>query len=188
MDGTCEDLERIALESARLAVILRRLRAPEPVLPSDAHEPPLGADLPPGAQNALARAVAALETAVRSLRETVTLATPPHDDHAYQRSVRRAHLADVGTCTIDLSLRADGSTVFEGEDSGPAAGGGTYEYFVVVGAAYAPVLRVELGEDAGTDVFDLVLAHGARIATAGELSWLRSIGIEPGFGSWRGSD
>lgn len=179
MSGAQQDLEGIALDSARLAVVLQRLRTPASADEQDAAQPS-------PAVGSVARAIQALEVAVRALRDTVSIATPPHDDRAYRQSVRRAYLTTVGTCVIDLSLRGDGSLVFEGEDSGPAAGGGTYEYQVFVRAAYLPVVRAELGGDAEANLFDLVLANGDRIATKGELAWLRGIGLDPGFTSWRG--
>jgi hypothetical protein len=41
-----------------------------------------------------------------------------------------------------------------------------------------------LGGPAGVDPLDLIEANIGTIVCTGELTWLRSIGIAPGFWSW----
>jgi hypothetical protein len=63
----------------------------------------------------------------------------------------------------------------------PPAMGGEYEYFLTVEPEDIPRVVAALGGAKGDDVLPLLEANGEMIYHAGEQTWLKSLGIEPGF-------
>jgi hypothetical protein len=102
-----------------------------------------------------------------------------------------------GHLTVAAYLKGDGRLVFtgqhlsvverrdapDGQPSGPQVS--EYEYALTVAAGDVPAVCRALQEDDGEpdDVLTLLSTHAATVVGAGELTWLRSIGIEPEFWS-----
>lgn len=89
--------------------------------------------------------------------------------------------------TVTASLLEDGSLSIRGQDLnagrvfGP--GGSEYEYGLTVTPADVPRVVAALGGRPGGDVLALLEVHGQQIVSGGEQTWLRGLGIEPGFWS-----
>jgi len=62
-------------------------------------------------------------------------------------------------------------------------GGREYEYAITVAARDVPAVIDELGGTPGADALTLVAANAETIVRAGELTWLRRLGVEPRFWS-----
>jgi hypothetical protein len=77
----------------------------------------------------------------------------------------------------------DGGFMITGQDLGPNLSGREYEYAVAIAARDVPAVVEALGGTAGADVLALVAANAETIVRAGELSWLRRLGIKPEFWS-----
>jgi len=77
-----------------------------------------------------------------------------------------------------------------GQDLGPPSfiGGGEYEYWLTVEPGDIPRVVAALGGAEGDDVLALLEANGEMIYHAGEQTWLKSLGIEPGFFSYSSMD
>ena len=88
---------------------------------------------------------------------------------------------------VQARLDAHGQLVISGQDLraeqvfGPGAG--EYEYGLTVTAADVPTVVAGLGGRPGDDVLVLLGAHGDDLVAAGEMSWLRTLGVEPKFWS-----
>jgi hypothetical protein len=86
--------------------------------------------------------------------------------------------------SVVAELKPDGTLVFQGQDLNPGnPWGAEYEYALTVGSADVPRVVAALGGAAGDDVLALLKAHAEQIVGRGEKTWLRGIGIEPGFWS-----
>jgi ADP-ribosyl-[dinitrogen reductase] hydrolase len=86
---------------------------------------------------------------------------------------------------VRAQVRADGALEFAGQDLDPPEGlGSEYEYFLTVDATDIPLVVAALGGEPDDDVLDLLEAHGEQIVTTGEQTWLRSLGLNPGFCSY----
>ena len=109
--------------------------------------------------------------------------------------VRRVNLLSGGSLHIDVCRLDDGSIVFEGEDLDYAlASPGEdreYEYWITVRPEHRGALCAALGQPAGCDPMDLfaasggVLPDGRRLVEVGEYSWLKQVGVEFEFSSYR---
>ncbi len=88
---------------------------------------------------------------------------------------------------VDASVDADGVLTISGQDLGDNLYGGDYEYFLTVDATDVPTVVAALGGAPGDDVLDLLAANAEQVISAGEKTWLESLGISPGFSSWVGS-
>jgi len=83
---------------------------------------------------------------------------------------------------VDVCLLEDGSLQFAGQDL-KTFGKDEYEYALTVAPGDISKVSAALGGEPGDDVIALLVANAERIIQTGELAWLRSIGIEPGFWS-----
>jgi hypothetical protein len=106
-------------------------------------------------------------------------------DDDLMESERRIHLWGRDSLYVDVRLLSDGTLIFEGQDLNPANpwSGAEYEYVITVEAADVPRVVAALGGVDGDDVLALLKADAERIVGIGERTWLRSLGIEPGFWS-----
>jgi hypothetical protein len=85
---------------------------------------------------------------------------------------------------VDVELRPDGTLVFLGQDLNPDnPWGAEYEYALTVQPADVPRVVAALGGTGGDDILALLRANAEQIIGRGEQTWLRSLGIEPGFWS-----
>lgn len=96
---------------------------------------------------------------------------------------RRANLWARDGLYVDVHLTADGDLIINGQDLSGAAGAAEYEYSLTVPAAEVPRVVAGLGGQPGDDVIPLLSAHATTIVETGELTWLRSLAIEPEFWS-----
>ncbi|MCF2531575.1 hypothetical protein [Yinghuangia soli] len=78
---------------------------------------------------------------------------------------------------VDARLTDAGDLVIDGQDLND----GEYEYAMTVAAAQVPVVLGALGGTPDDDVLALLAAQGTDIVTRGELTWLKSLGLEPSF-------
>lgn len=83
---------------------------------------------------------------------------------------------------VGARLTPEGALVIEGQD---LSGASEYEYALTVPAAQVPQVLAGLAGRPGDDVLALLKTHAATIVETGELTWLRSLGIEPEFWSRR---
>jgi hypothetical protein len=83
---------------------------------------------------------------------------------------------------VDVGLLDDGSLEFMGEDL-KHFGDEEYEYAITVGPEDVAKVVAALGGPPGGDVIALLVANAHKIIRAGELTWIRSLGIVPGFWS-----
>ena len=72
----------------------------------------------------------------------------------------------------------EGKLVLQGQS---LSGGGEYEYALSVLSEDVPKVVAALGGDAGADAIDLIKANSDSIVRQGEQTWLKSLGITPGF-------
>lgn len=90
---------------------------------------------------------------------------------------------------VDAALRPDGTLEFLGQDLNPGnPWGREYEYALTVEPADVPRVLAALGGTDGDDVLALLRANAEHIVGGGEQTWLRSLGIEPGFWSRVGDE
>ncbi|HET9518946.1 MAG TPA: hypothetical protein VFO77_14590 [Actinoplanes sp.] len=90
---------------------------------------------------------------------------------------------------VDAVLRPDGALEFLGHDLNPQnPWGAEYEYALRVEPVDVPRVVAALGGRPGDNVLALVRAYGEHIVRRGEQTWLRSLGIEPGFWSRVGDE
>ncbi|MEV6104349.1 hypothetical protein AB0M28_06470 [Streptomyces sp. NPDC051940] len=83
---------------------------------------------------------------------------------------------------VTARLDDDGTLRIEGQDlTGPE-----YEYALTVAAADVPAVRAALGAAPASDLLHLLRRHSPEVVRRGERTWLRSLGIEPGFWSRHG--
>ena len=88
---------------------------------------------------------------------------------------------------VGAEVLPDGSLVITGQDLradhlfGP--GSGEYEYALTILPEDVRRVILALGGEDGDDVLALLAAHGDDVVSAGEMSWLRGIGVEPQFWS-----
>ena len=88
-----------------------------------------------------------------------------------------------GTLCVWIESGAD-SLRFSGQDIAGAAGTDEYEYWVTVKAQDFPKILEALGAARDEDVAEVLLAHREEIFGVGEMTWLKSIGIEPEFDAY----
>lgn len=87
---------------------------------------------------------------------------------------------DAGTLRVTAEVKADGSVVISGQDSGhPLCE--EYEYWITVLPGSVPGLVAALGGAVGDDVLELLDLQGDEIVRAGEKSWLEERGIVSEF-------
>jgi hypothetical protein len=84
---------------------------------------------------------------------------------------------------VDIRITDGGALEFAGQDLNVRGAVSEYEYVLTVEPADLPAVAAALGGAPGDEVIGLVLAAAEMIAGTGELTWLRSLGIEPGFWS-----
>ena len=90
---------------------------------------------------------------------------------------------------VDAALRPDGTLVFEGQDLNPDnPWGAEYEYALTVEPTDVPRVVAALGGTGGDDVLALLKENAERIVRRGEQTWLRGLGIQPGFWSRVGDE
>ncbi len=94
---------------------------------------------------------------------------------------RRVKLWARNRIYVNAVLRADGRLVIEGQDLLTNFYGAEYEYDVTVEAADVPRVIAALGGAPDDDVLALLQTNAEMIVRHGERSWLRELGIEPGF-------
>jgi hypothetical protein len=85
---------------------------------------------------------------------------------------------------VDVSVTEDGSLRFSGYD---LKGDRDYEYFLTVAEADVPTILAALPGPPEDDVITRLLSNADMIIKMGELAWLESLGITPGFwshGEW----
>ncbi|MEU1378280.1 hypothetical protein ABZ442_32210 [Streptomyces triculaminicus] len=82
---------------------------------------------------------------------------------------------------VDARINVEGKLLIQGQD----LNNGEYEYMLSVPEAEIPKVVAALGGAPGDDVLELLAAHGPEIVRFGEMRWLKSLGIEPGFSSYR---
>ena len=85
---------------------------------------------------------------------------------------------------VNARLTDDGALVFAGHDLSGSPFGDEYEYWVTVPAKDIPTVIAALDGQPGDDVLDLVARRAESIIRQGEQTWVKSLGIEPGFYSW----
>jgi len=101
----------------------------------------------------------------------------------------RVTLWDSDRLHIWAEFTPRGQLEIAGQDLGPpSAMGGEYEYFLTVEPGDIPRVVAALGGDEGDDVLPLLQTNGELIYHAGEQTWLKSLGIEPGFSSYSSMD
>jgi len=77
---------------------------------------------------------------------------------------------------------------FSGQDLAGAAGADEYEFWITVKAQDFPTILAALGAAPDADVAEVLCAHTEEIFGVGEFTWLKSIGIEPGFDAYYSFD
>ena len=80
---------------------------------------------------------------------------------------------------VQAVLTDAGDLAFEGQDLNGWLGSAEYEYWVRAPAAAVPRIVAALGGAPGADVLGLLVDRAQEIVTAGESTWLHSLGIEP---------
>lgn len=90
------------------------------------------------------------------------------------------HLWAAGGLYVDVQRDNDGGFTILGQHLSPA---GEYEYALTVVADDVPAVVDALGGEPGSDVVAGLRLHADTIVRTGELTWLRSIGVEPDFWS-----
>ena len=88
-----------------------------------------------------------------------------------------------GTCHVDISMAGEAARL-SGQDLGGFAGADEYEYWITIQSEDFPVIRSALGAGPDDDVIEVLCANAEMIFTKGERTWLRAIGIEPGFSNY----
>jgi len=84
---------------------------------------------------------------------------------------------------ITISHTTSDGVRFEGQDLNPGPFGDEYEYALTVSGDETFVIIEALGGTVGDDPLDLIEANIEKIVHTGEMTWLKSIGITPGFWS-----
>ncbi|MFI2078192.1 hypothetical protein [Streptomyces triculaminicus] len=82
---------------------------------------------------------------------------------------------------VDARINVEGKLLIQGQD----LNNGEYEYMLSVPEAEIPKVVAALDGAPGDDVLELLAANGTEIVAFGEMRWLKSLGIEPGFSSYR---
>ncbi|GHG66310.1 MULTISPECIES: hypothetical protein [Streptomyces] len=82
---------------------------------------------------------------------------------------------------VDARINVEGKLLIQGQD----LNNGEYEYMLSVPEADIPKVVAALDGAPGDDVLELLAARGTEIVQFGEMRWLKSLGIEPGFSSYR---
>ncbi|MBO0652889.1 hypothetical protein J1792_08830 [Streptomyces triculaminicus] len=82
---------------------------------------------------------------------------------------------------VDARINVEGKLLIQGQD----LNNGEYEYMLSVPEAEIPKVVAALDGAPGDDVLELLAARGTEIVQFGEMRWLKSLGIEPGFSSYR---
>jgi hypothetical protein len=91
----------------------------------------------------------------------------------------------VGGLFVRINRTSTGGAGFRGHDLNPNPFGDSgHEYVLTISGDHTFDLIDALGGPAGVDPLDLIEANIGTIVCTGELTWLRSIGIAPGFWSW----
>jgi hypothetical protein len=86
---------------------------------------------------------------------------------------------------VSINRTSDGGLQFRGHDLNPNIfGDDEYEYVLTANGDRTADLVAALGGAADADPLDLIEANIEMIVHTGEMTWLKSIGIEPGFWSW----
>lgn len=92
-------------------------------------------------------------------------------------------LRDSNGLHVTAALTAGGGLKVSGQH---LRDGSQYEYVITVEKTDVPVVVAALGgaaDSSGDAILELLQAHGEMIVHAGEATWLRSLGISPGFWS-----
>ena len=86
---------------------------------------------------------------------------------------------------ISVSRTAGGDIRFEGQDTNPNPfGDSDYEYTLTVARGEVPKIVKGLGGPADADPLELIEANIETIVRTGEMTWLKSHGINAGFWSY----
>jgi hypothetical protein len=83
---------------------------------------------------------------------------------------------------VDASVNDDGTLLISGQDL-QTFGDDEYEYALTVARDDVAKVTAALGGAPGDDVIALLVDDAEDIINIGELTWLRSIGVEPAFWS-----
>lgn len=73
---------------------------------------------------------------------------------------------------------------FSGQDIGGVVGTSEYEFWITVVAQDFPTILAALDAAPDADVAEVLCEHREEIYGVGELTWLKSIEIEPGFDAY----
>ena len=76
------------------------------------------------------------------------------------------------------------SLLFSGQDLAGAFGADEYEFWIRVYAQDFPKILEALGAAPYAYVAEVLLAHRDEVFGVGELTWLKSVGIEPEFDAY----
>ena len=82
---------------------------------------------------------------------------------------------------VRVRLTDDGDLEFAGHDLSNHPFADAYEYWITVPAKDIPTVVAALHGNPGDDMLELVSRHAASIVRHGEMTWLKSLGIEPRF-------
>lgn len=86
---------------------------------------------------------------------------------------------------VGISRTRGGGIQFEGQDTNPNPfGDSDYEYTLTVDRDDVPKIIEALGGQPDDDPLSLIEANIETIVRTGEMSWLKSLGIKPGFWSY----
>lgn len=82
---------------------------------------------------------------------------------------------------VNAYLNTAGDLIIDGQDLSGSVRTGEYEYSLTVPAADVPRVVAALAGEPGDDVLALLVTNATTIVQTGERTWLRSLGIDPGF-------
>lgn len=83
---------------------------------------------------------------------------------------------------VDAYFNEAGALVISGQDLNVEhMGYAEYEYVLTVSPTDIPTIVAALDGAPEADVLDLLERNGGALVRAGERTWLRGLGIEPGF-------
>jgi hypothetical protein len=104
-------------------------------------------------------------------------------NHPNQASTRQVWAKD--DLYVSVSRTVGGGLSVDGQDANPNPfGDSDYEYTVTVGRDDVPKVIEALGGQQGDDPLALIEANIDSIVRTGEMTWLKSIGVSPGFSSY----
>jgi len=88
-----------------------------------------------------------------------------------------------GTLCVWIESSAE-SLLFSGQDLAGAHGADEYEFWITVDAQDFPRILEALDAAPVDDVAEALFSHREEIFGVGELTWLKSIGVEPKFDAY----